>query len=175
MKTATHFFSLVIAMALISVAPDIYAQGRGHHKGHEKRSHHQGHHWKGDKDDKYEHRYHNRDHGHDHHERRKVRHVVHHHHRYCDHSPVVVVRHEAPRPRYVYYRDYDVYYDIHREVYVTYSGRNWRVSASLPVVLHRVDIRQAVRMDVDYYEDDFVAHLERGRVRPAKIYASYQN
>jgi hypothetical protein len=165
MKTATHFFSLVIAMATISTAANVNAQGRGHHKGHEKRHHHQDRHWKGDNKD--------REHRHHHYERRNVHHVVHHHHRYCEHPPVVIVRRDPPRPRYVYYRDYDVYYDIHREVYVSYSGRNWRVSASLPVVLHRVDMRRAVRMDVDYYEDDFVAHLERARVRPGRIYAPY--
>jgi hypothetical protein len=175
MKAATHFFSLVIAMAIISTAANVKAQGRGHHKGHEKRHQHQDHHWKGDKDreHKHDHHYHNREHRHDHYERRKVHHVVHHHHRYCDHAPVVIVRHDPPRPRYIYYRDYDVYYDMHREVYVSYSGRNWRVSARLPVVLRRVDMRLAVRMDVDYYEDDFVAYLERGRVRPGRSYASY--
>lgn len=172
MKTASHFFLLVIALAIISTAGNLHAQGRGHHKDPEKRNHQHGHHWKGDKKDrehKHEHHYHKREHRHDHYERR----TVHYHHRYCEHPPVVVVRHEPPRPRYVYYRDYDVYYDLHREIYISYSGRNWRVSAGLPVVLHRVDMRRAVRMDVDYYEDDFVAHLERGRVRPARTYASY--
>jgi hypothetical protein len=80
------------------------------------------------------------------------------------------VVHHYERPRYIYYRDYDVYYDCHRSVYISYSGRNWTVSASLPVVLHRVDIHHATRVEVDYYEDDFVTYLDRGRPMYGGVY-----
>jgi hypothetical protein len=90
-----------------------------------------------------------------------VHHVYHHQHsRHCGHRVVV---HHYERPRYVYYRDYDVYYDCHRQVYISYSGRNWSISASLPVVMHHVDVHHAVRVGVDYYDDDFATYLDRGR------------
>jgi hypothetical protein len=82
-----------------------------------------------------------------------------------------VVVHHHTRPRYIYYRDYDVYYDTDRSVYITWSGRNWSLSTSLPVVLHRVDVRRAVRMEVDYYDDNFAAYLEAGRPVYRRVYA----
>lgn len=81
--------------------------------------------------------------------------------------------HRHSRPRYVYYRDYNVYHDLHHNVYISYSGRNWSVSASLPVVLHRVDARRAVRMEVDYFDDDFTAYLERDRPTYTRIYTEF--
>lgn len=83
------------------------------------------------------------------------------------------MRHHHSRPRYVYYRDYNVYHDLHRDVYISYSGRHWSVSASLPVVLHHVEARRAVRMEVDYHADDFPGYLERNRPTYTRIYTEF--
>ena len=159
MKTATQFFSLMIALFIISVSGHAQAQGRGHHNPHERS--HGGHYERKDhghdrKHDKYHDRHEHYVHRHGH--RRVVHPTVRHHHK----EPVVV-RHYHKRPRYIYYQDYNVYYDLHRNVYISYSGRNWSLSASLPVALYRVDMRRAVRMEVDYYHDDFPRYLERQR------------
>lgn len=172
MKTATRFFPLMMAMFLISLAANVNAQGRGHHKKHERE--HQAKHVREDHHDKYHHRDHKWQSDHhrhvaDRHVRHHYdRHAAHYHDHHCSHARIVIHYHE--RPRYVYYRDYDVYYDVHQHVYITWSGRNWAVSASLPVVLHRVDRHRAVRMEVDYDHDDLTTYLTTGRPVYRRIY-----
>lgn len=104
----------------------------------------------------------------------------HHHHDYHHHRTTRVVRpvrahqhvvtHPHERPRYVYYSDYGVYHDVQKNVYFTYNGRKWTVSATLPVVLHRVDVRRASTMAVDFYADDFVEYLHHSRPIYAGVY-----
>jgi hypothetical protein len=155
MKKAGNFFALIAIVFAISVSSDVNGQGKGHDKGHGGKSNRN-------------HRHENRDHkndmayrGHDrhHHERRQVRQVYHYHDRHCNHRPVVVHRHV--RPRYIYYRDYDVYYDSRKSVYISYSGRSWSMSASTPVAMRHVNVRNAARFEVDYHDDDFPRYLER--------------
>ncbi|MGC1240877.1 MAG: hypothetical protein WA874_04770 [Chryseosolibacter sp.] len=177
MKTATQFLPLMIALFVVSIAGNVNAQGRGHHNGNERSragNHEKDHHkdWKHDRKEgshhrDYDHR-HDRGYSHNHDRRHEHHPAVHHRHEHR-HAPVVV-RHYHPRPRYIYYRDYDVYHDLDRNVYISYSGRNWSVSASLPVVLHRVDVHRAVRMEVDYDQDDFPRYLERSRPAYRRIY-----
>ena len=180
MKTATQFFPLMTVLILISIAGNVMAQGRGHHHGnkpyrthdHDKKDHDRDrkHHWKGEKH--ADHHYHKEESwASHHHERPHVRHVVHHHDSHCDH--VTVVNHYHQRPRYIHYSDYDVYYDFHRDVYITWSGRNWTVSTSVPVVLHRVDARHATRMEVDYEADDFPTFLQTRRPVYRRVYTGY--
>lgn len=165
MKTTTQFFPLLIAIVIIILAGNANAQGRGHQKSKER--HRADHH---NKHDGHKHGWHSNGHDHHcrdhHHGERQVR-VVHYHH-----EPVVV-RHYHERPRYIYYRDYDVYYDFQNNVYFSYSGRNWTVSASLPVVLRRVDTRRAVRMEVDYDRDDFHTYLASSRPVYRRMYTGY--
>jgi len=65
--------------------------------------------------------------------------------------------------RYVYYQDYNVYYDCHRDVFVTFTGRNWVVNNRIPDVMYRVDFRSARVTGVDYWDDDFDFYLTRRR------------
>lgn len=174
MKTKTRFFLLMIL--IISMAGNVYAQGRGHYKGHQRnyeendeRRHHNNNNYRDhddnddDDDDDHQDRHYSAN-------RRPQDHVyAHRHDRYCHHAPVVV-HHYPSRPRYIYYRDYDVYYDHHRQVYISYSGRNWGVSASVPLALHHVDRRRAVRMEVDYDHDDFSGYLESRRPAYRRVY-----
>lgn len=169
MKTTTLLRTgLAIAFMMLSVA--VMAQGRGrgngngnssgHHGRHvsykSDRGHHHGHYKHHDYDDRYYHA-----------PERRV--YVHHTHRP---APVRVVYVERP-VRYVYYRDYDVYYDCHRRVYISYSGRHWAVSTSVPLSMHHCDMDRVVRMDVgDYYEDNFVSYLEEQRPN-GKLYVEW--
>lgn len=148
-----------MTLFIISLTFHVNAQGKGHHKGHHKnhQTSYRGH------DDDHE----DEDEDDDHHGRHYS--DRHRHDRYCHHQPVVVHNHLI-HPRYIYYRDYDVYYDYHRNVYISYSGRNWAVSTSIPLALHHVDRRRAVRMAVDYDRDNFTAYLETRRPAYRRVY-----
>lgn len=63
--------------------------------------------------------------------------------------------------RYIYYRDYNVYYDCHRDVFVIGTGRNWAISNRVPDVMYRVDFGRARVTGVDYWDDDFDFYLKR--------------
>ena len=164
MKKLDNFFALVILVLIIGVGSDASAQGRGYHRGHEKKYDNNKHDHR-DRDDGGRDRdwdYRDNNHHPRGHDRRHVQHVYHHRHdRYCNHTPVVV--HHYTRPRYVYYRDYDVYYDCRNNVYISYSGRSWTVSAAIPLMMRQVNIRTAKRYEVDYHDDDFPRYLERRR------------
>jgi len=166
MKTATRLFTLSVLMLCVGLI-NANAQGRGRgHGGGNGRDHHDGGHHNDHHDNHYNH--------YDHHA--SVQHVYHHAHRDVYYRPVppprvIVVHQPVPvRPRYVYYRDYNVYYDCHRSVYISYSGRGWAVSAALPVCLDRVDVRRANRVSVEYYDDDFPTYLDRGTPAYGAVY-----
>jgi hypothetical protein len=65
--------------------------------------------------------------------------------------------------RYIYYQDYNVYYDCHRDVFVIWTGRNWVMSNRIPDVMYRVDFGRARVSGVDYWDDDFDFYLQRRR------------
>lgn len=159
MKTTT-FLRTGLAITFMIISVGLMAQGRGRGNGNGN-GHGHGNHGRevSYRSDRGNHYGHHKHHDHDYHApERKV--YVYHRHRP---APARVVYVERP-VRYVYYRDYDVYYDCHRQVYITYSGRNWSVSTSLPVSMHHCDMNRVVRMDVgDYYEDNFVDYLEAQR------------
>jgi hypothetical protein len=166
MKRTSTIFSLLIVASIISGALSANGQDRKRDQDGDRnrdRSDHRDHN-NGDQRDRYAdnndrrgHR--DRDRRHD---RRVVKHVYHHHDRYCNHGPVVVHHHHI-RPRYIYYRDYDVYYDSHRSVYISYSGRGWTLTTALPTAMRHVNIRTTKRFEVDYHDDDFPRYLETRR------------
>lgn len=86
---------------------------------------------------------------------------------YCDHGryynsyyrgnygpPPWAFHHHPRHTRYVYFRDYGVYYDYHRNTYVTISGRNWSVSTSLPQPMYRANVNNIVYEEIDYPGDN---------------------
>jgi hypothetical protein len=97
---------------------------------------------------------------------------VHYHDRYCGHRPVVV-HHHYKRPRYIYYRDYDVYYDFQRNAYISFTGRNWMVTAAVPMTMRHVNVRTVRSYEVDYYNDDIPHYLERGRPACGREFTSW--
>lgn len=168
-------------MFLVAAITEVHAQrGRGHN-GHNDRSSQRG---GNDRDRHDDHTTYGRhDSHHDHHEnghhdrheynhkKTRVVHVYNYHH----HSPPPprrVVHYYPTRPRYVYYREYDAYYDCDRQVYITYSGRNWSVSINKPLRMERVDIYRAQRVDVTYYDDDFATYLDQRRP-DGRLYAEW--
>ena len=54
------------------------------------------------------------------------------------------------KTRYVYFKDYDVYYDHTRGVYISISGGKWVLTTQLPRILARVDLVKAARIDLDF-------------------------
>ena len=176
MRQTSTIFSLVIGVCILGSTGAI-AQGRGHgHHNNGNRSAHSDHHVRDHKKDhhysKHEKGHHYRVRDNDHHYSHEVRHVYHHYHdRYCNHAPVVV--HHYKRPRYIYYEDYDVYYDRQNSVYITYSGRNWSISTAIPVGLRYVNARNTKRFEVDYYDDDFPQYLERRRPSYVGVYQDW--
>lgn len=106
--------------------------------------------------------------------------------RYDDHHRYVAYRHHrhghpswAPaygyryNTRYIYYQDYNVYYDCHRDVFVVWTGRNWAVSTRVPDAMFRVDFGRASVSGVDYWDDDFDFYLERRRPAYVSITAGW--
>jgi hypothetical protein len=106
---------------------------------------------------------------HDNHYRdREVTHVYHQY----SHRPVVVY-HQVSKPRYIYFKDYDVYYDNQRSVYITYSGRSWTVSGAAPHAMRNVNVRRVRSYEIDYHDDDFPRYLERRRPACGKEYRGW--
>ena len=56
--------------------------------------------------------------------------------------------------RFIYYPEYEIYYDTHNEVYVYFGGDGWEVSVGLPLPIRNVHIHRARRVLVEhiYYE-----------------------
>lgn len=75
--------------------------------------------------------------------------------------------------RYIYYEDYNVYYDCHRDVFVVWTGRNWVISNRIPDAMFRVDFRRTRVAGVDYWDDDFDFYLQRRRPAYVSISAGW--
>jgi len=174
MRKTSTIFSLLIAIAIISASMQTAAQGRSQ-DNNQKRDHKDNH----DANSRDRYSYYEqarRDHGDrnnhrdKHHQKKEVRHV-HHHDRYCDHRPVVVHHHK--KPRYIYYRDYDVYYDCQKSVYIAYSGRSWSVTTAVPTGMRHMNVRSVKSYEVDYYDDDFPRYLERRRPSYGQVYTGW--
>ena len=75
--------------------------------------------------------------------------------------------------RYIYYQDYNVYYDCHRDVFVIWTGRNWVISNRIPDVMYRVDFGRTRVSGVDYWDDDFDFYLQRRRPAYLSISAGW--
>jgi hypothetical protein len=168
--------AILVVVALTFIIIRVNAQGRGH--GHSK--HKDKHEWKHHPNESSTHSHSDRysydgKRTHDHRvvtrdaHTHTVRHYPvysHHHSRHCNHH--VIVRHQ--RPRYVYYDEHDLYYDHQRNVYISYTGRGWNISTSIPVHLHHVNLRSAVAHEVNYYDDNFITYLDTGRPMYGNVY-----
>lgn len=149
MKTEKKITGLAIAMLILFTAFGSYAQERRRESnGHEQHERNQKH-----DSDKREHAQRN-DH-YDHHHGDRSRH--HHNSAWKRHEhPRLTPWSHAPRTRtrYVYFKDYNVYYDYRRHVYMSLAGRNWMFSTELPLAMRNVNVHHIVYAEVDYYGDD---------------------
>jgi hypothetical protein len=168
MKTIKKSLAVAVLALIVSGTVDVMAQGRGNGYGKNNNSgkgHHKNKHdntrWD---DDHHKHndRWRDDDRNHD---RYRVVHYHHHRNDHRVHRPVrwVSAHHHYVRPRYVYYQDYNVYYDCHRDVYIWLSNRGWVISAELPVMMARVNFATTVAVGVDYYDDDIGYYIDRRR------------
>lgn len=110
--------------------------------------------WNQDYSSRKDHRYNNYDSRH--------RYVTYNYHRHSHASwaPAYGYRYNT---RYIYYQDYNVYYDCHRDVFVIWTGRNWVISNRIPDVMYRIDFGRTRVSGVDYWDDDFDFYLQRRR------------
>jgi len=195
MKTVRNSLSMLMVVMMASTILT-FAQGRGNGNGHGNGNPGRGH----DKD-RDDHKNHNQnDHDWDHHDRDRDRdHSEHHYDRnrtysYSSHDRTwyypgdryVMYNHHRSGPpswapaygyryntRYIYYTDYNVYYDCHRDVFVTWNGRRWIVSTHIPSVLLGVNFNHCAVAGVDYWDDDFDYYLDRKRPAYVNIRASW--
>jgi hypothetical protein len=58
------------------------------------------------------------------------------------------------KTRHVFFKEYDVYYDLQRSVYISLSGSNWIVSAEIPTKIANVNLSAAVQVEIDLDSDD---------------------
>ncbi len=128
---------------------DQWGKGRDHRNDHRNNDH-----------DRYD-----RDNRHDGHsayrnDYDRRRYVTYHHHRHGrpQWAPHYGYRYNT---RYIFYQDYNVYYDCHRDMFITWTGRNWAVSSRIPDVMFRVDFNRARVRGVEYWDDDFDFYLQR--------------
>lgn len=90
------------------------------------------------------------------------RYVTYHHHRHS--RP-----HWAPRygdrynSRYIFYEDYNLYYDCHRDVFVLWTGHTWVTTSRVPKVMYRIDFNRTRMRGVEYWDDDLDRYLNRKR------------
>jgi hypothetical protein len=194
MKTVTNPLGILMLVILLSgAALDVCAQGRGRdneigngnpgrgnnkenhpgkghgkeygHKKYDSRTHHETNtrEWQSNYPSRGEHRYNQYDH--------RDRYVTYnHHHSHPSWAPAYGYRYNT---RYIYYQDYNVYYDSHRDVFLVWTGRNWSVSTRIPDVMFRVDFERARVAGVDYWDDDLNFYLQRRRPSYLSISAAW--
>ena len=55
--------------------------------------------------------------------------------------------------RHIYFPDQNIFYDVQKSIYISLSGDNWQVSASIPSVFSGVDLSVAVKVELDLSTD----------------------
>lgn len=57
------------------------------------------------------------------------------------------------KTRYVYFKDYNIYYDNQRGIYIYLRKGEWEFSASIPKSVKIGDLEAAVKIDIDLSTD----------------------
>ena len=55
--------------------------------------------------------------------------------------------------RHIYFPEQNVYYDLQEGLYISLSGDNWQVSASLPSIFSGVDLSIVAKVELDLSTD----------------------
>lgn len=179
MKKLNIFYGLATLVLAIGLSADVNAQGRSRGNDRDRNNDNRDRDRNDNRDNDHD-RNNNHDHdrGHsqwdnytDRHDNRQTRTVYYYNDYHRKHPPVVI--HHYQRPRYIYYRDYDVYYDCQKSVYITYSGRSWTLSTGVPYTMRHANLRNTSRYEVDYFNDDFPRYLERRRPNYVREYRDW--
>ena len=54
---------------------------------------------------------------------------------------------------YIYFPDQNVYFDMQKSVYISLSGDNWQVNATIPSVFSGIDLSIAAKVELDLSTD----------------------
>ena len=58
--------------------------------------------------------------------------------------------------RHIYFPEQNIYYDLQEGVYISLSGDNWQVTASLPSIFSGVDLSIVAKVELDLSTDSSV-------------------
>jgi len=67
--------------------------------------------------------------------------------------------------RQIYFPEQNLYYDVEKSVYISLSGNNWQVSASLPAIFSGVDLSVAVQVELDLNTDSPQKYNDEHKVK----------
>lgn len=62
------------------------------------------------------------------------------------------------KTRHIYFPDHNFYFDIQKEVYIYISGNNWQVGVKLPSLFAGIDLKGAVRVELELATDSPQKH-----------------
>ena len=100
------------------------------------------------------------------------RYVTYNHHRHGRPSWAPAFGHRY-NTRYIYYQDYNVYYDCQRDLFLTWTGRTWVSSTRIPDFMFHVNFGSARVYGVDYWDNDLDFYLQRRRPSLVSISAAW--
>ena len=72
------------------------------------------------------------------------------------------------KTRYVFFKDYDMYYDQQRKIYVYLKNGNWELGASIPAFLQSVDLNAAIKIDIELESDQPEQHFKEHKKLQSK-------
>lgn len=76
------------------------------------------------------------------------------HGRHRHNHPHWVSRHQCRvETRHIYFPSYNVYYDLHSDLFIYLSGGNWVFGASLPLSFGHIDFAYEPIVELDFYEE----------------------
>ncbi|MCK5401097.1 MAG: hypothetical protein KAJ28_05635 [Flavobacteriaceae bacterium] len=62
------------------------------------------------------------------------------------------------KTRHIYFPDHNFYFDIQKGVYIYISGNNWQVGVKLPSLFAGIDLKGAVRVELELATDSPQKH-----------------
>ncbi len=79
--------------------------------------------------------------------------------------------------RYIYFPDYNFYFDLQRGVYIYMSGDIWQIGIALPVMYTRIDLGGAAKVQLElntdspqqYNADHIIKYKVQNKGQPDKI------
>lgn len=67
------------------------------------------------------------------------------------------------RPRYVYFPDYDVYFDQHHNHYVRFDGHHWIATPQVPHCMMGANLALVTQLGFNFHHDNLIGFLEINR------------